>query len=133
MTQAPVILHVDDDNSMLKSLRRCLRNEPYRIISANGSQQAMSVARQEAIDLAILDVSMPGCSGLRLLKKLQRIHNNLPVIMLTAMVEDFVIYPAFNIDDRCYLQKPFEVSELKRKIAATLRQAPQQKERLVCQ
>ena len=119
---APHILLVDDDSRIRALLTRFLMKEGYRVSAAEDAAQARTRMEQLQFDLLILDVMMPGESGLDLARAV-RGRDNVPIIMLTARgdAEDRVAGLETGADD--YLPKPFEPRELVLRIQSILRRA----------
>lgn len=110
-SQEPHLLVVDDDARLRELLRRYLSENGFRITTAGDAAEARAALARFAFDLAVLDVMMPGESGLDLTRELSR-EGRLPVLLLTAMAEpeDRVNGLEQGADD--YLAKPFEPREL---------------------
>lgn len=108
---APHILVVDDDQRIRDLLGNFLRNNGYRITTAEDAAIARSSMRNLAFDLIILDVMMPGEDGLSLARDL-RGSSQIPILMLTARADfdDRVIGLEAGVDD--YMPKPFDPREL---------------------
>ncbi|MHA1523194.1 MAG: response regulator transcription factor [Alphaproteobacteria bacterium] len=108
---APHILVVDDDNRIRELLIKFLNDHGYRVTPAEDVAQARATLRGFAFDLIILDVMMPGVSGLEFAASL-RATSQIPILMLTARTElnDRLAGLELGIDD--YLGKPFEPKEL---------------------
>lgn len=119
----PHILVVDDDDRIRSLLTRYLSQQGYWVSAAEGAQSARTQMQMLRFDLAILDVMMPGESGLDLAKFIRKTRD-LPILMLTAMGEtgDRIAGLEAGVDD--YLAKPFEPRELLLRIAAILRRQP---------
>lgn len=117
---APHILVVDDDDRLRKLLQRYLSENGYRVTMAGTAVEAESKLRGLAFDLLVLDVMMPGESGIALTKRL-RAHLSVPILLLTAMGEpqDRISGLESGADD--YLTKPFEPRELLLRVATILR------------
>ena len=118
-TTAPHILVVDDDRRLRDLLRRYLENSGFRVSTAADTTQADGLLASIACDLLVLDVMMPGESGLAMARRIDT--EALPVLMLTAMGEasDRVNGLEAGADD--YLVKPFEPRELVLRIGTILR------------
>src|SRR5215472_9462209 len=103
----PHLLVVDDDARLRELLRRYLTENGFRITTAGDAAEARAALARFAFDLAVLDVMMPGESGLDLTRELCG-EGRLPVLLLTAMAEpeDRVNGLEQGADD--YLSKPFE-------------------------
>lgn len=117
----PHILLVDDDEEILASVRRALTFEGYRITQARSGTEAISLACETAPDLVLLDILLPGLSGLEVCRRLRAADTVLPVIMLTARdaVPDRVAGLEIGADD--YLVKPFAFEELLARVRVCLR------------
>ncbi|MEP2830419.1 response regulator [Parvibaculum sp.] len=122
---APHILIVDDDRRIRELLKRYLSDSGYRITTAEHAAEARARLQGMSFDLLVLDVMMPGESGLDLTRDLRR-TSNVPILMLTARGEasDRIDGLERGVDD--YLAKPFEPRELLLRIGTILRrtQAP---------
>jgi two-component system, OmpR family, phosphate regulon response regulator OmpR len=119
----PHLLVVDDDARLRELLRRYLSESGFRITTAGDTTEARRQLASFAFDLVVLDVMLPGESGLDLTRDLHR-ENQLPVLLLTAMAEpeDRVNGLEQGADD--YLSKPFEPRELVLRIRNLLQRRP---------
>jgi two-component system, OmpR family, phosphate regulon response regulator OmpR len=127
---APHILVVDDDQKIRGLLGRFLVSNGFRVTEASDAASARSYMRGLAFDLVLLDVMMPGESGLSLARDLKATRP-IPICMLTALAdaEDRISGLECGVDD--YVSKPFEPRELLLRIKNILRrgQAPSQSSR----
>ncbi|MER2008260.1 MAG: response regulator transcription factor [Psychrobacillus sp.] len=114
------ILAVDDDIHMLNFISAELRQNGYEVIEAASGEQALVCVNAKSVDIAIVDVMMPGINGFELTKILRKDYD-LPVILLTARhhIEDKERGFLAGSDD--YLVKPFEAKELLYRVKAILR------------
>lgn len=121
------ILVVDDDERLRSLLRDYLAKEGFRITLAEDATDARAKMAIFAFDLMILDVMMPGESGIDLAKSV-RGSSGVPILMLTAMGDtgDRILGLEAGADD--YLPKPFEPRELILRIQSILRRIPAQEE-----
>jgi two-component system, OmpR family, phosphate regulon response regulator OmpR len=119
----PHLLVVDDDARLRELLRRYLLDNGFRVTTAEDAADARAKLAAFAFDLVILDVMMPGESGLALTRAL-RGEDRVPVLLLTAMAEpeDRVNGLEHGADD--YLSKPFEPRELVLRIRNVLQRRP---------
>jgi two-component system phosphate regulon response regulator OmpR len=120
---APHLLVVDDDARLRALLQRFLNEQGFRVTSAADAAAARGALRSVAFDLLVLDVMMPGESGLELVASLRREGSAVPVLMLTAAgaPDDRVAGLESGADD--YLPKPFDPRELALRIRTILRRA----------
>lgn len=116
------ILIIEDDEAILKFLRRGLAYEGYQVDTASDGQTGLILARDTSPDLVILDLMLPGIDGLEVCRRL-RTGGPLPILILTAKdsVNDRIIGLDLGADD--YMVKPFNLDELLARIRALLRRA----------
>jgi len=116
----PHILVVEDARDIREPLARYLREHGYRTTTAPDALAARKALRNSGIDLAVLDIMMPGEDGLSLCRSIRE-TSQIPVILLTARGEevDRIIGLEMGADD--YIAKPFSPRELIARIAAVLR------------
>lgn len=122
MPDRELILLVEDDLAVASSVKRRLVFEGYRVETAHDGQQACVHFEALQPDLVILDVGLPGMSGLKVAEWIRE-RSQVPVLMLTARdrVEDRVEGLQSGADD--YLIKPFAIEELQARMRALLRRA----------
>jgi two-component system phosphate regulon response regulator OmpR len=118
--ETPHLLVIDDDTRLRDLLRRFLSEQGFRVTTANDAGDARAKLRSLAFDMLIVDIMMPGESGLSLTRTL-RAESQVPILLLTAMSEadDRIEGLSSGADD--YLSKPFEPKELVLRINAILR------------
>lgn len=114
------ILVVDDEPKIVKTVRAYLEDAGFRAVAAGDGQMALTVFRHEKPALVILDLGLPGMGGLDVARTLRR-ESNVPIIMLTARVDetDKLIGLELGADD--YVTKPFSPRELVARVRAVLR------------
>jgi sigma-B regulation protein RsbU (phosphoserine phosphatase) len=106
----PLILVVDDNEANRDSLSRRLTRHGYTAITAADGPSALALIEQQTFDLLLLDIMMPGMSGLEVLAHIRkhRSHTDLPIIMATAQDESQDIVGALDSGANDYVTKPFE-------------------------
>ena len=114
------ILVVDDDPGLLMLMRVRLEAAGYQVISAEGGQEALTHAQEEACDLALVDLKMVDIDGITLLQELLRLHPRLPVIILTAHGTIASAVEATKKGAYDYLTKPFDPPDLLHRIEKAL-------------
>lgn len=116
------ILVVDDHKSIREPLAQFLRKNGYRTSVAGNALQADEVLRKSRIDLIILDIMMPGETGLEICRRI-RVTHDIPTIFLTAVVDetDKIIGLEMGADD--YVTKPFNPRELLARVKGVLRRS----------
>ena len=117
------ILIVEDEAAIARFVELELRHEGYAVDKAEDGRSGLDQALAEAYDLILLDIMLPGLSGLEVLRRLRR-EKDTPVILLTARdtVMDKVSGLDMGADD--YITKPFAIEELLARIRTALRKRP---------
>ncbi len=117
------LLVVEDDPALASSLQRTLAFEGYEVLLAKDGEEASAMAHSDAPDCLVLDVGLPGVSGLEVARRLRRRGDKVPILMLTArqMTGDRVVGLDAGADD--YITKPFEVEELLARLRALMRRS----------
>jgi two-component system alkaline phosphatase synthesis response regulator PhoP len=115
-----LILVVDDEPKMVKLARDYLEKGGFRVVSAGDGSTAVAISRRDKPDLIVLDLNLPGMDGLDVCRAIRR-DSDVPIIMLTARVEetDRLIGLELGADD--YIVKPFSPRELVARVRAVLR------------
>ncbi|HVE70410.1 MAG TPA: response regulator transcription factor [Thermoanaerobaculia bacterium] len=121
----PELLLVEDNASLVLTLRDRLRNAGHHVSVERDGEMGLETATQQRFDCILLDVGLPKMSGFDVVRELRRRNVQTPVLMLTARgdVLDRVAGLKLGADD--YLPKPFEMVELLARIEALLRRTPQ--------
>jgi two-component system, OmpR family, KDP operon response regulator KdpE len=122
MTRGARILVVDDEPQILRSLRTALTAAGYDIQTAATGEEALRQLQGRLPDLVILDLMLPGISGLEVCRWLRE-RSPVPVLVLSARGEERDKVAALDLGADDYLTKPFGVEELLARIRATLRRA----------
>ncbi|MGE8144884.1 HD domain-containing phosphohydrolase [Pseudomonas frederiksbergensis] len=120
LTDKPKVLLVDDEESILSSLRRLLRGQPYDVLLATSGAQALEIMAQQPIDLVMSDARMPNMDGATLLAHIHQLYPTTTRILLTGYADLPTIIKAINDGQiHRYISKPWNDEEL----LLTLRQA----------
>lgn len=115
----------DDDPVVLDVVRRYLERDGHEVSVARDGVEAWEVLRAEQVDLAVLDLMMPGPDGLTLCRSMRRGGDyGVPVIMLTALGEEDDRIAGLEAGADDYLTKPFSPRELALRVRSVLRRAP---------
>ncbi len=123
MTVTHRILVVEDEQSMRDLMALMLRKEGYRVETAeSGSRAKERLDRNEVFDLVVSDISMPGISGLDLLRHFRQSAPETSVILMTAYGTKETAIEALNEGASYYVEKPFELDEIKVVVRKTLEQ-----------
>jgi excisionase family DNA binding protein len=108
----PLVLVVDDDPKVREFMRINLELEGYSVREADGGEQALQAIEDQAPDLVLLDVVMPGVDGWQLLRQLEERHGSIPVIMFSGQVDDGSAAEAAQHGARGFIGKPFDPQDL---------------------
>ena len=119
---AKKVLVIDDEAKIVEICKDYLNAAGFEVITANTGPQGLSSALAERPDLIVLDLMLPGMDGLDVCRELRK-SNNIPIIMLTARVEetDKLVGLELGADD--YMTKPFSPRELVARARSVLRRA----------
>jgi two-component system alkaline phosphatase synthesis response regulator PhoP len=119
---AKKIFVIDDEPQIVKVLKAYLEKAGYQVITASDGKAALSIFQREKPDFLILDLNLPGMDGLELCKAIRR-DSNVPILMLTARVEetDRLIGLELGADD--YVLKPFSPREVVARVKTIFRRS----------
>lgn len=109
----PSVLIVDDDEVMQETLSDVLKKKGYEIFGANSGTETLSVVRKHIIDLILLDMKLPDVDGLEVLKRIKEFDTEILVIIMTAYSDIQTAVSAMKSGAYHYINKPFELEELK--------------------
>jgi diguanylate cyclase (GGDEF)-like protein len=110
----PTLLLVDDEPSILSSLRRLLRNEGYRILTANSGSEGLQVLAEHAVDVIVSDQRMPGMTGVEFLRTVRQLHPDTVRIVLSGFTELQTVTDAVNAGAIYkFLTKPWDDEQLR--------------------
>jgi DNA-binding response OmpR family regulator len=125
---SPLILVIEDEPGIVDFLERGLAAHGFDVTAATDGNSGIDQALHADVDLIVLDLMLPGASGLEVLKRLRQAKPTLPVIVLTAQSDVEHRVTGLDAGAADYITKPFSLSELAARIRAQLRiasQAPQ--------
>ena len=114
------VLIVDDEKPIIKGLKYNLEQEGYQVETAYDGEEALRLAHDKSIDIILLDIMLPKMDGFTVCRA-SRDFSNVPIIMLTAKVEDIdkILGLEYGADD--YVTKPFNIREVTARIKAIMR------------
>lgn len=118
MTTKSLVLIADDDPDIRMLVRLRLERSGYAVVAASNGLEALQLATESRPDLAILDVSMPGLSGIEVTRALRERQAMLPVILLTGRVQDADVTDGASAGADAYVTKPFSPQELESRVRA---------------
>lgn len=120
MNNEPLLLVVDDEAGILRLMKLELSSQGFRVITAPDGEQAVKLAEDHRPDAVLLDVMMPGLSGLEVMRRLRE-RSNLPIILVTAKDKDSDKVRGLELGADDYIVKPFNPDELGARVRAVLR------------
>jgi len=123
---ARCILTIEDDPAIRRGIVDALQIAGYRVLQAARADEGRATALRETYDLLLLDLVLPGGSGLDLLRTLRDARPTQPVIILTARGDENDRVAGLRLGADDYVVKPFSVRELLARVEAVLRRAPQE-------
>lgn len=115
------VMVVDDDVQLLNYLESVLKNEGFQVYITSNPNDALDFIKQEAIDLAIIDIVMPEKSGFDMFNDLTEINKELPIVFLTGVGTPHVRNEALSLGAANILKKPVDVDELLAQIKGVLK------------
>ncbi|KAF0200357.1 MAG: two component transcriptional regulator [bacterium] len=122
MMKEKKVLVVDDEVKILEVIKSFLESEGYIVFTAENGKQAFSIFEKESISLVILDLMLPDMSGEDICMTLRK-KSRVPIIMLTAKVEEEDMLKGLGIGADDYITKPFSLKELNARIEVILRRS----------
>ena len=117
------ILVVEDEARIQAFLTRGLEAEGYTVVAADDGRDGLALASAEQWDLVVLDLLLPGLSGLQVLRELHRVRPRLPVLILSARSDLQTKLRGFELGATDYVAKPFALDELLARVRVQLRVA----------
>ena len=122
MSTQPVVLVADDDPDIRQLVTFRLERAGYEVVEAADGEQALQVCSEMRPDLAVLDVMMPKLTGYDVTRRIREDEalRAMPVILLTARVQDGDVAQGFEAGADDYIKKPFSPQELRARVQAIL-------------
>ena len=111
---APLALVADDDEDILALLRLRLERAGYEVVTAHDGHEALAAAEARAIDVAVIDVMMPGLDGHEVVRRLRARPETagIPILVLTAAAHEAVAEASATAGADAHMRKPFSPREL---------------------
>ena len=114
------ILVVDDEIGPRESLRAVFKPD-YRVLTATQGEQALRVVEEETVDIVLLDLRMPGLSGIQVLEKIKAIDPSIEVIVVTGYTSYETVLEGLRLHAFDYIPKPFDVVHLRETVRRAVR------------
>ncbi|REJ86605.1 MAG: sigma-54-dependent Fis family transcriptional regulator [Planctomycetota bacterium] len=115
-----VLLAIDDDRSILHMVQKSLSSDGLQVVTASSAEEGMTTLEECRPDVVILDVVLPGTSGLQMLEQIQAFDGRLPVIFITAGAGSETAIEAMRLGAYDYVAKPLDLPALKTLVASAL-------------
>lgn len=112
------ILVIDDEELIVRSLKKLLEKNGFDVFIAKNGQDALAMAEEEDFDLIIADVRMPGINGV---ETVQSMPKKIPTIFITGYADEEIKRRAKTLKPIAYIYKPFDIEELVDKVKEVLR------------
>lgn len=114
------ILVTEDEREIAELIKLYLENENYTVFCAENGTEALKLLEQQPMDMAVLDIMMPGMDGYELTKKIRE-KSNLPILILSAKTESCDKIKGLNLGADDYMTKPFDPLEVVARVNSALR------------
>ena len=121
-SEKPVVLCVDDDPFVLRSLERLLREEPVEVLSTMQPERALLWVQEHDVHVLVTDQRMPGMSGTRLIEEVVERSPGTTCVLLTAFPQDREVIPSSRRGTYGLIPKPWDGSMLKSTLRQILRE-----------
>ena len=115
------ILVIDDNRDVVDILVTFLRGEGYGMLGALTSDEGLKLVSVSRPDLVLLDILMPGMNGIEVIKRIRSINPTTKVIIVTGNADFRLAREALELGAVAYVDKPFDLADLKRMVALALR------------
>ena len=120
------VLVVDDEPPIRRLLRAGLATQDYDVREAGSVEEALESIREDAPDIMLLDLGLPGRNGMDLLAELQGKGSTLPILILSSRTDEAGIVQAFELGADDYITKPFGMKEVIARLRVAIRHRLQQ-------
>jgi len=117
MTNSPLLLVIDDEPTILKTVKEILEDEQYRVETLHDGTKALDVIGKLIPDLVLLDIFMPNCNGLKLLRKIKQEYPHQKVIIISGFGNIPIAVEAIQHGAIDFIEKPLNLEEILSKIA----------------
>ena len=107
------ILIIDDEKTIRWSLGEALKENGFEVLDADSGEKGLEIFKQRVVDLALVDLKLPGESGIEVLKRMKAIDNSVPVVMMTAYGEVETAVEAMKSGAYDFVLKPFALEKLR--------------------
>ena len=125
------IVVIEDEADILEVIQYNLRREGFQVLASRDGDAGLAQVREQAPDLVLLDLMLPGLDGIELCRRLKQdpVTRAIPIIMVTAKGEESDVVLGLGVGADDYIPKPFSPKELVARVKAVLRRGPLKEER----
>jgi DNA-binding response OmpR family regulator len=125
MNKTKKVLIIDDEEKIVEAIKAYFENASFKVMTAPNGAQGIEIFNKFVPDIIILDLMMPGMSGEEVCKAI-RLKSRVPIIMLTAKIEENDIFSGLGIGADDYITKPFSLKLLLARVSAVLRRTSEE-------
>jgi two-component system phosphate regulon response regulator PhoB len=124
------IVVIEDEPNILEVLAYNLKREGFQVVAVEDGEEGLTLVRQEAPDLVLLDLMLPGLDGIEVCRRIKTdpVTRSTPIIMVTAKDEESDVVLGLGVGADDYIAKPFSPRELIARVQAVLRRGPRREE-----
>lgn len=119
-TPKGMILVVDDDPAVRSVVSRKMQSDDYECVVATDGRDALEKANEQEFDVVLLDIKMPGPSGMEVLPQMVEQHPDVCVVMITAIIDTQTAVEAMKLGAYDYVTKPFNLDDLSLRVEKAL-------------
>ena len=120
LTPMRKVLVVDDDRTVLHMVQKSLQDEGVTVLTARSAEEALSIVASQGPDVVLMDILLPGMTGLEVFQQLQALDRRLPVIFITSEAGSETTIEAMQLGAYDYVAKPLDLPQLKALVAKAL-------------
>lgn len=125
------VLLVEDENAIIMGLKYCLEQDGFQCFTAMNGKDALFIQTKEKPDIILLDLNLPDMNGFQVMETIRK-SSEVPIIFLTANLEEVSIVKGLDMGADDYITKPFKTRELISRMKAVMRRNKKNSSNLIC-
>ncbi len=125
------VLLVEDENAIIMGLKYCLEQDGFQCFTAMNGKDALFIQTKEKPDIILLDLNLPDMNGFQVMETIRK-NSEVPIIFLTANLEEVSIVKGLDMGADDYITKPFKTRELISRMKAVMRRNKKNSSNLIC-